>query len=307
MKPLALLLAVIIGWWAGVANGQLAVQAKTDKDTFLLYEPIPVTVGLRNLTGRTIQLTGSADTPWLNFVIADEGGSLLGAAGELKTEESVLIPPGQTVSRKVDILPLYDLRRRGNFTVQARVEQGGIQAISMPVKIVIVNGRELWTQTVALPVADQKEDEYRTYSLIARRGDKEDLLHICVKDEPHQLVYGVIGLGGYIPLAEPEARVDRNGHLHVLYPGGPRAYGYVHVDPQARIIERAVYADRSSKPRLVINDGAVSVRGGEQTEPRAERVMTQEELNPPPPPPAPPKKKSWWPFGKRTTSETPER
>ena len=307
MKRAVLTLAMI-GLWVGVVQGQLTVSVRMPKETFLLYEPIPVIVGLRNLSGRTLQLVGSKETPWLSFVVADERGSAVNAVGAFATEETVLIPPGQSLTRTVDVLPLYELRSRGNFAVQARVAQGSLQAISAPTRFTIVNGRELWIQTVGLPPTEKAGDEYRTYSLVARRTDKEDMLHICVRDEPHQLVYGVISLGGFIALVEPEARVDRTGHLHVLYQGGPNTYGYLHVDPMARIIERVVFSGRRTKPRLVIHEGLVSVRGGDQTEPRMERVMTQEELNPPPPPPPPPpKKKWWWPFGPRQSADAPAR
>jgi hypothetical protein len=107
-------------------------------------------------------------------------------------------------------------------------------------------------------------------------------------------------MGSYIPLGDPSVRFDRAACLHLLYQSGPRAFGYVRVDPSARVLDRAGYSDYSSKPELVSDlDGTVAVRGGEKVFPRSERMLTTEELNPPPPsaPPPKPKKKWWWPFG----------
>jgi hypothetical protein len=221
--------------------------------------------------------------------------------GKMQVEDAILIPPGDTVRRTIDILPLYDLRSLGTYQIQAAVNANGMQAISSLIRVVILNGRDLWSQTVGLAAAGKAGDEYRTYSLVARSNRQQDSLYVCVKDEPHQLVLGLLPLGGLLTVMPPEARVDQRGDLHVLYQNGPRSFGYVQVDPSATIVKRAAYSDFSSQPRLVTLDGSVDVQGGEQTYPRPERVMTNGELHPPPPPPPPPKKKWWWPFGPKTT------
>jgi hypothetical protein len=113
-------------------------------------------------------------------------------------------------------------------------------------------------------------------------------------------VYGLLEMGQYIPLGEPSVRFDKEACLHLLYQSGPRAFGYVRVDPSSHVLDRAGYSDFSSKPELVGDlAGTVTVSGGEKVFPRSERMLTREELNPPPPPPAPPKPrhKWWWPFG----------
>jgi hypothetical protein len=82
------------------------------------------------------------------------------------------------------------------------------------------------------------------------------------------------------------------------------SYSYAEVDPDAKVVKRAIYSDILSAPQLIaVTNGTVVVQGGEQTYPRYERVMTDQELNPPPPPPVekPPKKKWWWPFGPNRT------
>jgi hypothetical protein len=286
---------------AADTRGQLSVQLRAENDTYLLYESIPVAVGVRNGSGRTVEMETSGGQPWLSFLVTDGSDSLVGSVGQLQVGESVLIPPGQTVSRTIDILPLYDLRTRGSYRVQAMINVNGMQAISAPIKLTIVNGRELWSQTVGLPASEKGGDEYRTYSLVARISPRQDLLHICVKDEAHQLIYGLLPLGGFLTLTKPEARIDKQGHLHVLYQNGPRSFGYVHVDPYAKVVEHAAYSDFLSKPRLVTNndDGITSVRGGEQVYPKPERVISNEEINPPKPEPPPKPGRWWWPFGRK--------
>jgi hypothetical protein len=287
---------------AGQAQAQLAVQVKVEKETFLVYEPIPVTVSIRNFSGRTMELTGEAGKPWLSFLVLDESGGIVPSVGKPKLDGSALIAAGQTVSRTIDLLPQYDIRARGNYRVQARVNGVGTSAISAPVTLTVINGREIWSQTVGLPTKDGATDEYRTYALLARRSEQQDLLHVSVKDDQHQIVYGVVTLGGFITLGESDARTDKEGHLHALYQAGPRTFGYVHIDPYARVLYRAVYSDLMSKPTLVITNGEIFVQGGEKTYPKPERVMSEDELKPPPPPPPKPKRHWWWPFGRSSTN-----
>jgi hypothetical protein len=270
---------------AGSGRAQLAVQLQIPGETFLLYEAVPVTVTIRNSSGRSILLE-SHEVP---------------AAGQMMGTDAVTVPGGSAVKRTVDLLPLYALRQRGSYRVQATVRGGGTEVASGQVRFTILNGRELWSQVVGLPPEEGKAEEYRTYSLVSRRVGREDLLYVLVRDEPHELVYGLIGVGTYLFTGDPTALVDKAGHLHVLFQNGPRSFGYVHIEPGAKILERMAYADFLSRPELIVADGEVRVRGGEQTYPRPARLVSDEPA--PSPQPAPkPKRKWWWPFSPRKTS-----
>src|SRR5689334_14843976 len=91
---------------AGSAVAQIEVQVRSAKENFLVYESLPVTVSVRNYSGRTIQLEDTADKPWLGFLVTSEGNSLVPAQAKLGGGEPVLIPAGQTISRTIDLLPL---------------------------------------------------------------------------------------------------------------------------------------------------------------------------------------------------------
>ncbi len=284
------------------AFGQVTVQLRLGRDAYLLYESIPVILSIRNVSGRTLQLGGDQDKSWLDFMVSDETGRMLGAVGEPSAEQPLTIPAGQTVSRTVDLVRLYELRERGSYRVQALISDGATRVMSSPAKFSIVNGREIWSQTVGLPADEGGEDQNRTYSVLMRRDNQADVLYVGVKSEQQGLVYGMLPLGGCIAMGDPGVQIDTAGYLHVLYQSGPRLFGYAHIDPMAKILDRALYSDYMSKPRLAIDgDGVVKVRGGEKTYPPSERLMTEAELQPPPPPPKK-QKKSWWPFWRRKTT-----
>jgi hypothetical protein len=293
-----LLLVLIV--MTGNLHAQLGVRLQLEKDFFLLYESISLVVSLQNNSGHSIQLESTNDEPWLTFLVNEQGGRSVPIVARLNAGQSVLIPTGQTVNRTVDLLPLYELRSRGNYNVQAGINANGITAASNSLKFTILEGRELWTQTVGLPSVTNDKDEYRVYTLLAHRTERDDRLYVSVKDKPPQVVYGVLSLGMFLPIFQPVAQMDQDAHLHVLFQNGPRSFAYVEVDPRAKIIQRAAFSDFMSRPHFVSEKGAVMIVGGEQIYPKMERILTDAETNPPSPP-ASPKKRTrwWWPFGKK--------
>jgi hypothetical protein len=286
------------------AHAQISVQLTMERNALMLFEAIPVVANVHNFLGRTVELADTDQTSWLSFVISDEASATISPVGKRLAFDPVSIAPGRTASIPVNLLPHYDLRQRGTFTVRAVVDGGGLHALSAPIKFNITKGREVWKQTVGLPVpGGTTNEDYRTYALFSRRAEHSEVLYASVQDDPHELVYGMIPLGESLSLGEPSAIIDNTGHLHVLFRNGPRSHSYAEVDPNAKVVKRALYSDILSVPQLVTEtNGAVVVRGGEQTYPQFERVMTDQELKPPPPPvEKPPKKKWWWPFGPNKT------
>lgn len=286
-------------------RAQISVEVKMERDALILYESIPAVVTIHNFSGRTIELANEGETHWLNFLITDEAGASLSPVGGMFATEPVKIEPGRSQSVSINLLTHFDLRQRGVFTVRAMVEAEGVHAVSPPANFTIINGREIWRQTVGLSLAEgETNQQYRTYALLLRRNSYDEVLYAGVQDEPHDLVYGMIPLGDFIALGNPTAKVDGDGHLHVLYRSGPRSISYDEIDPDAKIVKRVVYSDIMSEPQLIAqDDGVVMVQGGEQVYPRLERVMTDADLQPPPPVIAKPKKQKhwWWPFGPKTT------
>jgi hypothetical protein len=289
------------------ACAQLSVQVKMERNELLLYESIHMDVSIRNFSGRTIELGGQAGVPWLNLLIVDEAGATISPVGDPFMPEPVKIEPGHTATLTVNLLPHFDLRQRGTFTVRAAVNADIAHVLSAPEKFTIINGREIWKQIIGLPItAERTNEEYRTYSLSLRRSDTDEVLYAGVEDAAHGLVYGMIPLGEFIALGEPSVKVDNKGQLHVLYQSGPHSISYTSIDPDAKVLKNIIYTDVMSSPQLIAEeDGSVAVHGGEQVYPHVERVMTTAELKPPQPPPAKaPKKKWWWPFGSANPQAT---
>jgi len=280
-----------------VAHAQISVQVAMEHDNLLLFESIPVVATVHNFSGHTIELANHDGIPWLSFLIADDGGATISALDNQFIPEPVTLAPGHTASIKANLLPHYDLRQRGSFTLRAVVDSGGAHELSAPFKFSIGNGREIWKQTVGLPMSEGgTNEEYRTYSLLLHRANYDEVLYVGVQDEAHDLVYGMMPIGPYIAMGEPSVKTDNRGHLHVLFRSGPRSLSYADIRPDANVDKRVIYSDLLSVPQLVADtNGVVAVRGGDQVYPHVEHVMTDDELKPPAPLVVkPPKKKHWW-------------
>jgi hypothetical protein len=292
-------LVVLAGMCTLATSGlaQFDIQVRMERESYLLYESMPVSVSVRNYSGRPLTLDTGEET-WLKFLIADEAGSVVKPVKDFRMNEPFVVGPGQTLTRIIDVLPLYELRQRGTYRLQARISQAGVVRLSSPVTFTVMQGREIWHELAGLPTGPEGRDEYRLYTLLARRTQDTETLYISVQDQEKQVVYGVLPLGAIIPAGEPQALIDKAGRVHILFHTQPRSFGYVCVDGQAQLVDRAVYSDVGSQPQLLADaDRNVRVIGGEQTFPRQNRPVAPE-----PPAPAPkPKKKWWWPFGPKET------
>jgi len=281
---------------ATIARAQIAVQIRIPATTLLVYESIPVTVSIQNYSGRPIQLADTGATRWLKLIVTDGAGSAIPVTGTIAASDPVTIEPGNAVAQTIDLLPLFSIRSRGLYRVQASVHCPAGSAVSTVMDFMLMQGREIWTQTVGLPGSN---NEYRAYSLTTRRDGNVELLFASVREDSAQAVYSLVPLGELLPTGAPRVRVDQQAHLHVLFQNGPRSFGYAHVDPSAKVLARAAYSNFITWPELTEKDGVISVEGGEQTYPKDEHIMTDDELNPPVQPPVKPKpqKKPWWQFG----------
>ena len=291
-----ILLLFGLGLLATNALAQLAVQIRLPQTTLLVYESIPVAVNIQNFSGQPIQLTDTGDARWLKFLVTDEFGSTVPVTGTFAASEPVTLAPGKAVTQTIDLLPMFALRSRGLYRVQASVHSPAGSAVSTVLDFMLMQGREIWTQTVGLPGAT---NEYRNYALVTRRDGNAELLFASVREDLAQAVYSLVPLGELLPTGAPQVRLDQQGHLHVLFQNGPRSFGYVHIDPAAKVLVRAAYSNFATWPELATKDGAVTVVGGEQTYPKAEHILSDDELKPPAAEPVKPlpKKKPWWQIG----------
>ncbi|CAN5417300.1 hypothetical protein BH09VER1_BH09VER1_29220 [soil metagenome] len=263
----AILLPVLVLALAGlatVAHAQIQVDVSFQRTLYIRYEPLLCTVSITNLSGRTLDLTDTDKEKWFSFQIQTADGRPLPPVDSGYKNEPMTIQPGQKLSRKINLTPLYPLGEYGLYRVQASIYSDQLKGYfnSPKLSVEITEGRKLWEQTVGLPVGAGAGNS-RTLSILAHRLPKTTMLYIRVEDKESGIMYCTTQLGRYITFSSPDVMLDSANHVHILQNAAPKAYLYSHVDLNGQVIKQQAYQQGETRPELIKNaDGTVAVKGG---------------------------------------------
>jgi hypothetical protein len=242
------------------ARAQIQVDLKFKRLQYIAYEPVLATVTITNLAGRDIVLHDDYDQHWYGFeVTANEGRTL--APVPHPAEPPLQIAAGTSVTRKVNLTPLFPITDLGTYHVRANVFFADLNKFfyARPKVIEITNARPIWQRTVG----DPGGAGVRTFSLMTNRFPDHTSLYVRVEDKENSLVFATYSLGRVISFDEPHAEVDRENQLHVLQCSAPRIWTYSVIGPDGRLRKRATYSQTQAMPRLRRSDGGkVTVNGG---------------------------------------------
>jgi hypothetical protein len=262
MKRLLLLAAVC--FFAAQATAQIQVGLKFKRLEYIAYEPVLATLVITNLAGRDIDLHDDGDQRWFGFELTVGEGRGLGPLTTGSVEPPLRIAAGETVTRKINLTPLYPINEFGVYHVRANVFFADLNKYfySQTKVFEITDARPIWQRTVGLPDGSSGGG-VRTMSLLSNRFPDHTSLYVRVEDKSSNLVYATYSLGRVIAFDEPHAELDRENRLHVLQCSAPRTWGYSVIGLNGELLSHATYLEAKSIPRLRRNpDGSVVVLGG---------------------------------------------
>ncbi len=242
------------------AHGQIQVDLKFKRRQYIAYEPLIATVTITNLAGRDIELRDDNEQHWYGFeVTANEGRTL--APLRQRDESPLQIAAGTSVTRKIDLTPLFPISDLGVYHVRANVFFADLNKFfyARGKVVEVTNARPIWRRTVG----DPQSGGVRTYSLMTNRFPDHTSLYVRVEDQENSLVYATFSLGRLISFDEPHAEVDRENQLHILHCSAPRVWSYSVVGLDGRLLKHTTYSQTRSSPKLRRTpEGAVAVSGG---------------------------------------------
>jgi hypothetical protein len=242
------------------AGAQLQVDLKFKRLQYIAYEPVIATMTITNLAGRDVLLRDDNDQRWYGFeVTGDEGRSLPPLPHP--AEPPLKIAAGTTVTRKIDLTPLFPITDLGVYHVRANVFFADLNKFFYARAKVfeVTNARPIWQRTVG----DPGGSGVRTFSLMTNRFPDHTSLYVRVEDKENSLVYATYSLGRVISFDEPHAEIDRDNRLHVLQCSAPRVWSYSVINPDGRLLKHETYSQTRTMPRLRrTNDARVAVSGG---------------------------------------------
>jgi len=242
------------------AQGQIQVDLKFKRLQYIAFEPVIATVTITNLAGRDILLRDANEQHWHGFEVTASEGRVLAPIKEA-SEPPLKIAAGTSVTRKINLMPLFPISDLGVYHVRANVFFADLNKFFYaPAKVFeVTTARPIWQRTVG----DPSGGGVRTYSLMTNRFPDHTSLYVRVEDKEHSLVYSTFSLGRVISFDEPHAEVDRRNQLHILHCPAPRVWSYSVIGLDGRLLKHTNYSETQSSPHLRRGaDGTVVVVGG---------------------------------------------
>jgi hypothetical protein len=273
MRSLSFTLGVLYLLLAG-ANAQVSVEVLLDQERFLRDEALPVKVRITNRSGRTLKLGKEAD--WLTFAVEGRDGRSALRQSDIPVREEFTLESSMVATRRVDIAPHYDLSRPERYIVTATLKiPGWDQEVTSKGKpFEIVQGAPLWEQLVGFSRGGNSAPEVRKYSL-QQANLKRPTLYVRVADEHGHKTYRLLPAGPLVSFSRPEAQVDKESNLHLLFQTGARSFSYSIITPDGEVVLRQRHDYTTTRPVLrAAEDGRIHVAGGQ-------RLFAADDLPPP--------------------------
>ncbi len=247
------------------AHGQIQLDIKFVRLQYIAYEPVIATVGITNLAGRDIDLSDNDEQKWFGFEITGSEGQPIAESTRKLVQPSLRIEAGKRVTQKINLTPLYAVHDLGTYHVRAYLHFADLNRFFYsPRKVFeITDARPIWQRTVGIPPEVSASGNTRTYSLLMNRFPNYTGLYVRVEDKDTGIVYATESLGHIISMDEPQAQLDRENQLHVLYCSAPRSWAYTRIGLNGEVLARSSFLEAKTRPRLAQSPGGdVVVKGG---------------------------------------------
>jgi hypothetical protein len=262
------------------AHAQVNVEVLLDQEQFLQDESLVIKVRITNRSGQTLLLGKEKD--WLTFTVEARDGEAVPKLEEVPVEGEFELESSEMATRRVDLMPHYAFGRPGRYRVSAQIKiKGWNQEITgSPKEFDIIRGTKVWEEVFGVP-ALSGPPEARKYALVQANNLKQLKLYVRLSDPQESKAFRVVSLGRLVSFSRPEAQLDKECKLHVLFQNGARSFSYNVVNPAGEEVLRQAYDYTETRPVLKAGaEGRILVSGG------AQRVAPEDLPTPPPAPPA---------------------
>jgi len=258
---------------AATAQAQIQVELKFKRLQYIAHEPILATLTIANLSGRDIDLHDENGQHWFGFEINAGDDRLLAPFKQETAEPALHVEAGKTVTRRINLTPLFPVHDFGSYHVRANVYFPDLNKFFYSATKVfqVTDARPIWQKTVGIPDGMPGAGEVRTYSLLSNRFPDHTALYVRVENKSSGAVYTTYSLGRVIANDEPQAELDSANQLHVLHCVAPRSWAYSHIGWNGELLKHSNFLETKSRPRLKhAANGAIAVSGGMLNVPVAE-------------------------------------
>jgi hypothetical protein len=247
------------------------VEVSQDQEQFLTGEALRVAVRVTNRSGQTLHL--GAEDDWLTFSIEGHDGMILPRLSDVPVKDAFTLESSKKATKRLDLAPYFLLSKPGRYAIIAtvKIKEWDQEIVSRPKYFDLIEGTRLWEQEFGVPEANGATNaapEVRKYVLQEASYLQGQLrLYLRVADATGAKVFRLTPLGRLLSFSQPEAHVDSQSDLHVMYQDGPHSFSYFKFNPDGQLLIHQTYDYAESRPRLKASDeGIISPVGGVRRE-----------------------------------------
>ena len=182
---------------AVATQAQIQVGLKLKRLQYIAYEPVIATLTITNMAGRDVELRDAAGQHWFGFEVTSGEGRSLGPMANVAPESPLTIEAGKTVTRKINLTPIYPINDFGSYHLRANVYFAdlGKYFYSTTKVFQVTDGRPIWQKTVGMPDGVGGGGNTRTFSLLSNRFPDHTSLYVRVENKESGAVFTTFSLG----------------------------------------------------------------------------------------------------------------
>ncbi|NLF94554.1 MAG: hypothetical protein GX564_11775 [Oligosphaeraceae bacterium] len=256
MNKNLLLLSVVFLLTALGIQAQVALQLKVKDTRFLRYEPIDLTLTIRNNSGNTL-IFGDSDisSGRIFFAVNGQNGKVARSFDQgANPAAGLILAAGDTRELNISINMLHDMQREDTYSVTAYLNHDRLSRthLSNTVDVEVVEGLRMAEKNVGLPSADDSTVIKSIQLLLLLFDAKEEKMY-CLRAQDEENVYAVFRLGPYISGSKPQIEIDGSSSIHILIQVRPRLYSYLiygFVERNLRLRQQRYYVPVDGTPTL---------------------------------------------------------
>ena len=264
----------------GTLSAQINVELQFPRSTYLVDEPALATLRITNMAGRDIVLGEKTQNgPWCQIQVQAVHGSSPTPRQNSPSFPPLFIRAGETVSRSVNVLDIYDIPSPGQYRVRANIVMESVRDpyVTAPAYFTTDPGKVIWSTTVGVPEEKSAGDSPRTYSVITLKRREGVFLYAKLEARQDGWRFPPYQLGRMLSAMPPQSQTDRENNLYVFHAAEDDLYTLTQIDVATGRSGQAVYRSKTPKggrPRMErLPDGRLAISGGIR--------ITDEEMKPP--------------------------
>jgi len=245
------LVFIISGVFALNAYSNALVQIKANHSSYLKYESININVKIKDDSYQPLIIGKNLESENANITFQlfneDDKYLPLHPITERPYVKNLVIKSGKIGSFDFDLTDYYNINDVGTYKLRAIVRFGEKSFQSESISFEVFNGMLLASVEKLVPGYMDKTREY-TLRYMAR--EEKEVIFLRVDELERSLNYGVVALGNFARVFEPELMVDLEGFVKIKYQVGYNCFCicyFVSDEPGLEYIDRR-YVTRDGIP-----------------------------------------------------------